>query len=224
MASKAAMAVIRYPYIKKPKNYDAAVTMVQKVLGDWRGSLVPKLPFPPPDVHNPRDVIAIARQSSTPEIRDAASTMEKNLSSLEERVRASKGPSEKDLIFPIDLWKTVLPPVYVDAYKQYLDKRYEAVWERSDALPVARLYVDYLEDELPKLTQQFDTALAEYKQLVPEIDKLERRRKAFENNEITIEALFAENPEIAAEIAEELERGDWSVEGNGNVEDEHHHH
>jgi hypothetical protein len=147
MAAKAAMAVIRYPYIKKPKNYDTAVSTVQKVLGDWRASLVPKLPFTPPQVHNPREVIAIARQSATPEIREAASTMEKNLSSLEERVRASKGP-EKDLIFPIDLWKTVLPPVYVDAYKQYLDKRYEAVWERSDSLPIAKVYLDYLEDEV----------------------------------------------------------------------------
>jgi len=203
--------VIRYPALTKPKNFDAAVSMLHKVINDWRLRVAPKLPFPIVSKSG-EDVIRYTRNSLSPELKEVSLVLEKNLNVSRERAQA-KGP-QKDFLFPVELWKKVLPPEYVNAYKQYLDKRNEEVWERSDCLPIAKVYVEALNDLLPELEKQLDASIAAYHKLQPELEKLERRRRAIENNEITIEALFAENPDIAEEIADELERGDWSPEGN----------
>lgn len=136
------MAVIRYPAFKHPKNYQQAKAMVSKALQDYKTSL-PPLPFES-TIKNPHDLINSMRSSSNTQLQQLSSQMSKSLDLRLSKKRAEK----KDTIFPIDLWKTVLPPVYVDAYKQYLDKRYNALWERSDALPLAKEYVEYLSDQV----------------------------------------------------------------------------
>lgn len=137
------MAVIRYPAFKHPKNYQQAKAMVGKALSDYKASL-PPLPFES-TIKSPHDLISQMRSSPHPQLQQLSSQMAKSLDNAESKRRVGE---KKDVIFPIDLWKTVLPPVYVDAYKQYLDKRYNALWERSDALPIAKEYVEYLNDQV----------------------------------------------------------------------------
>jgi len=111
----------------------------------------------------------------------------------------------------------------VDAYKKYLDKQYKDKWERTDVLPLARDYIDYLNHEKPKFIADYKKHIEEYNSVRPQIEAAQRRLLALERDEISIEELFEENPDIAAEIAEELERGDWTVDGSGSKPEEHHH-
>jgi len=74
------------------------------------------------------------------------------------------------------------------------------------------------------MAEQYNYYLGEYDKLLPEIKSLEARLLAIENNELSVETLLAENPDIAAEIGEELERGDWSVDGSGKEDPHAEHH
>jgi len=212
------MNVVRYPAFTGRKNQSQALALIKQTIDKHR-SKFPPLPFKSP-ANNKEEMIQLLKGSPFPYLQNLGSEVEKEDAVLKAAFTQVSAANKKDLIFPIDLWKTVLPPIYVDTYKQYLDKQYNDKWESSDVLPLAKEYSAFLDYQLPKMAEQYKHYLGEYDKLLPEIKSLEARLLAIENNELSIETLLAENPDIAAEIGEELERGDWSVDGSGK-EDPH---
>jgi len=222
------LKVAIYPAITSPKNYAYACALINNKLQKWKASVLPKIPpsIALPEVNSPQDWITHARVSGVPELQLFASRIEGAINKHNAKLAATKG-NGKATIFPVALWKQVLPAEYVDAYHEYLDLKYEETWDRSDVLPWAQRYLQYLDYELPQITIQIDQLVEAYEQLLPLVEQADLQKKKIESGDISVEQLLADFPDIAQEIGEELERGDWTIDGSGpkpGEEDDHHGH
>eukprot|EP00026_Physarum_polycephalum_P016831 Phypoly_transcript_17846.p1 GENE.Phypoly_transcript_17846~~Phypoly_transcript_17846.p1 ORF type:complete len:226 (+),score=52.58 Phypoly_transcript_17846:55-732(+) len=210
--------VLRLPAVRFPKHYKEAYNLIK----DTEAKVGAQLPHSaaPTTITTKADWLAAARSSPFPDFQQMAHNVEKADHNLVSALTYVPSLLRKDQIFPIALWKKVLPPVYVDAYAEKLVHNYKETFERSDVLPLAKEYCTFLTEQAPKIKADIEHANAQLAALKPRLQAVEARLLAIEQGTISVESLLAENPEIAREIGEELERGDWSIEGLSK-EDEH---
>ncbi len=89
-----------------------------------------------------------AKTSPFPDVQLMAHNKEKADQNLVAALTYVPPLLRKDQIFPVALWKKVLPPVYVDAYAEHLVKQYKETYEQSDVLPLAKEYSAFLNEQV----------------------------------------------------------------------------
>lgn len=144
MAAPLASQVLRLPAVKQPKHYKEAYNLIRDTHAKFKAAL-------PPVSHKFRskeEFLSAAKTSPFPDVQQMAHNKEKADQNLVSALTYVPPLLRKDQIFPVALWKKVLPPVFVDSYAEHLVKQYKDAYEKSDVLPLAKEYSAFLNEQV----------------------------------------------------------------------------